>query len=317
MKRERRNLDGKTDEERHPDYVLEAPTQVIERPHRYHLGAVLVRLRHHDPHIEGMRISAEVKREDRQQHQHAAEQGIEKEFDRGIFTPGSAPDADEKIHRQQHHFPKNIKEEKVESAENAHHASIEQKKEREITFHALLDAERSKDAEKAQQRGQKYHGNTQAIDAHGVADVVCRNPGVIFDELKSGNRAIEILEQPDRHQQRRHGRDCRYPTNQLGVVGQREHDCRSGNRYESHVSKDVIHRFHSPWRSARVTQLGDNQQHHGDQDSVQIAVDVARLNSAKLVADREGQIGDQVDDTVDHVLIEQTIEPSNKPGQSG
>src|SRR5690349_7067027 len=160
MKRERRNLDGKADEERHPDYMLRSPAQPAKGPHRYHLGAVLVRLRHHDAHIEGMRISAEVKREDRQQHQHAAEQSIKKKFDRGIFTPRSAPDADEKIHRQQHDFPKNIKEEKIEGTENPHHASIEQEKKREITFHPLFDAEGSKDAQKAQQRRQKYHGNT-------------------------------------------------------------------------------------------------------------------------------------------------------------
>jgi hypothetical protein len=46
---------------------------------------------------------------------------------------------------------------------------------------------------KLKQRRQKYHRNTQAIDAHGVTDVVGRNPGVIFHELKSGTARSKFL----------------------------------------------------------------------------------------------------------------------------
>ena len=166
MKRKRRNLDREADEQRHPDGVLEAPAELIERPHRQRLGAEFARLRHHDRHVEGVRLDGEIKRENGDQHESAAEQRVEKELDRGVFAARPAPDADQEVHRQQHHFPENEEQEKIESAENAHHAGVEQEKQREVAFDRLVDAKGSEDAEKAQQRRQQHHGDAEAVDAH-------------------------------------------------------------------------------------------------------------------------------------------------------
>ncbi len=64
---------------------------------------------------------------------------------------------------------------------------------------------------------------------------------ILFDELKTGFVAIEIDNQPDGHDQRRHGGGRGDPANQLGVIGQRQHDCRSGEWNEGHISKQVFH----------------------------------------------------------------------------
>src|ERR671923_1095858 len=110
--------------------MLKAPAELRERPHRYNLRAVLISLGHQDAHIEGMRLGGEIERQNGEQHQHAAKQCVEEKLDCRVLAPRAAPDPNEKIHRQEHHFPENIKEKKIESAENSHHSGVEQEKQR-------------------------------------------------------------------------------------------------------------------------------------------------------------------------------------------
>ena len=94
-----------------------------------------------------MRIDGEIEREDREQHQDAAEQSVQKEFNRSIFASRAAPDADQKVHRQQHDFPKNVKEKKIQGTKDSHHAGVEQKKQREVTLDGFFDSKGSEDTE--------------------------------------------------------------------------------------------------------------------------------------------------------------------------
>src|SRR5262249_21037939 len=126
VERKGRNLDRKPDEERHPNYVLETPTPLIEGPNRQSLSAEFVGLRHQHRHIESVGIAAKVQCQDGEQHQPAAKKGVEKELDGGILTPRSAPDANKKVHRQEHNFPKDKEEKKIEGHKNTHHARIQQ-----------------------------------------------------------------------------------------------------------------------------------------------------------------------------------------------
>ena len=67
----------------------------------------------------------EVETQHGDQDEHAAEQGVEEELDGGIFAARPAPDADEEVHRQQHHFPEDVEEEEIEREERAEHAGFE------------------------------------------------------------------------------------------------------------------------------------------------------------------------------------------------
>ena len=58
-----------------------------------------------------LEVAGEIEHQDRDQHQHRAEQGVEEEFDRCVLFSRSSPDADEKIHRQEHHFPEDVEQE--------------------------------------------------------------------------------------------------------------------------------------------------------------------------------------------------------------
>ena len=59
----------------------------------------------------------EVEVEQRDQHQHRAEQRVEEELDRRVLVPRAAPDADQEVHRQEHDFPEDVEEEEVERDE--------------------------------------------------------------------------------------------------------------------------------------------------------------------------------------------------------
>jgi hypothetical protein len=126
VKRKGRNFYCKPDEKRHPNHVLEAPTPLIERPNRQGLSTEFVGLRNQHRHIESVGLAGKVQRQNGEQHQAAAKKGVKKELDGGILPPRSAPDSDEKVHGQKHHFPKDKKEEKIERHEDTHHARIQQ-----------------------------------------------------------------------------------------------------------------------------------------------------------------------------------------------
>src|SRR5438270_747047 len=80
----------------------------------------------------------EVEGDDRDQHQHRPDHRIKHEFHRRINAPFAAPDTDQEIHRDQHHFPKDVEEKQIQRGENADHAGLDQEHENEI-FMLLLE----------------------------------------------------------------------------------------------------------------------------------------------------------------------------------
>src|SRR5262249_14376699 len=102
-------------------------------------------------------IGGKVQCEDSEQHQAAAKKGVKKELDGGILTPRSAPDADKKVHRQEHNFPKAKEEKKIEGYKDAHHAAMQQQEKRKVSFNPFIDAPGGKNTEEAQQRGKQHH----------------------------------------------------------------------------------------------------------------------------------------------------------------
>ncbi len=85
-------------------------------------------------------LIVEVEPEDGDQHQQRAEHRKEHKLDGGIDATRAAPDPDEEIHRDQHHFPEDVEEEQVEGAEDADHAGREEEHRNEIPLHVDGDA---------------------------------------------------------------------------------------------------------------------------------------------------------------------------------
>src|SRR5712692_1034750 len=166
MQREGGNFDGNVNEEPDPQQLRHVQTKEDR------VGTEVLGRRCQLGHVKGI-INLEIEDQHGDQHEHAAEHGVQKEFDCGILTSRSTPDADEEVHGQQHQFPKDVKEEKIHGAEDADHSSIEEKEQREIAFHCALNTPRGEDANRTQENGEQYHRDTDAIQ--GILTTNCRS----------------------------------------------------------------------------------------------------------------------------------------------
>ncbi len=154
------------------------------RPGRGEAGAALVAdqgfepLRRHEVADVG-----EVERQQRDEDEDAAEQGVEEELDGGVLAARPAPDADEEVHRQQHHFPEDVKQEEVERQERAQHAGFEDQKQDAVAAHELVDLPAGDHRQKTQGRGQQDEGHADAVGAEEVVDVEIPDPLVAADPV--------------------------------------------------------------------------------------------------------------------------------------
>ena len=69
--------------------------------------------------------------------------------------PRPAPDADQEVHRQQHHFPEHVEQEEVERQEDAEHARFQQQEQDAVGLHVLLDRPAGAHRQHADERGQQ------------------------------------------------------------------------------------------------------------------------------------------------------------------
>ena len=155
----------------------------------------------------------EIKRQNAQQHDHRADQRVQEKFDRGVQAAVAAPDADQEIHRHQHHFPEHIEEEEIERHENAQHADLQQQEQNVIFLGANLDgAPGGKDRNSAEERRQDHQQEADAVDAQRVVRADGGNPVGVFAELvaRRGRVQAEAPEQRQRDDQPEEARkDCR------------------------------------------------------------------------------------------------------------
>ena len=210
VEREHRNLDREPEEEREEDPPLQVERQVqpvelrdVERVHAGH-GVVV-----------------EVQRQDAQQHDDAADQGVEEELDRGVEPIRAAPDADEEVHRHQHHFPEQEEEQEVERHERAEHPGLQDEQEDVVLLQALGDrGPRRQDRDEAHQRREQDQQDAEAVDAEKVLGPNRGNPWSALDQLKL--RALRVVEarepQRNRDDEADKRRDIRNPLDGLLVL---------------------------------------------------------------------------------------------------
>ena len=198
VEREERHLDGEGQGERREEPDL----QVRRQLHPLQLQQV-----------EGVRLRLEIEHQDGDEHQRAAEHGVDEELDRRVDPPlhdpaaevvGAvriAPAADQEIHRDQRQLPEDEEEYQVERHEDADHPRFEQQHQGQVRAQPLADPFPGEDQhEHRDQRGEQHQEQAQAIDAHQVFDVELRHPGRAFDELHA-----RLAVAPADPQQARHG----------------------------------------------------------------------------------------------------------------
>ncbi len=80
-----------------------------------------------------------VQPQNRHQHQHGAEHGVQNKFHRGINSSPVSPDSNQEIHRNQREFPEEEKEQQIERDENADHGRFDHQQRNEKSFHVFLN----------------------------------------------------------------------------------------------------------------------------------------------------------------------------------
>ena len=87
----------------------------------------------------GLMEVVKIKKQNRKQHQHRAEQCIEKKLDRGVELARPTPDSDQQVHGNQHGFPEDEEQEEIKCHEDAQHACLQHQKPDVVFLHAVLN----------------------------------------------------------------------------------------------------------------------------------------------------------------------------------
>ena len=248
VEREHRDLDREAEEEGEEDPDPRAPDGG-RRPELQQLD-----------HVEGPRpqrlAGLEVEGDDAEQHQHRAEQGVEEELDRGVELPRPAPDADDEVHRHQHHFPEDVEEEEVERAEDAQHPDFEEQEEDVVLLHPLLDRRpAAQDRDEAEQGRQDHQQQRHAVHAQLVLDAEGRDPLRRLDELEAAVPPVVLQhgnQRDEEDEERAPGRDV---ADRLLVLLRHEEDDRQRRRQrqENDGGKNRHHVRHDPFRAPEVS----------------------------------------------------------------
>ena len=147
-----------------------------------------------------------------------AEERVEEELDRRILATRPSPDADEEVHRQQHHLPEHVEEKEVERHEHADHPGDEEQEEHVVGLDVLRDRPARGAGEHREERGQEHQRHADAVDAEQVLDAEGRNPRLLHHGLHArladrelrGPRGTEAEggeETGPRHPERQHEGD--------------------------------------------------------------------------------------------------------------
>jgi hypothetical protein len=86
------------------------------------------------------------------QDEHAAQERVQEELDGGVLAARPAPDADQEVHRQEHHFPEDVEEEEVQRQERPQHARFQDQEQGAVALHEPLRAVVALDVEAGDHR---------------------------------------------------------------------------------------------------------------------------------------------------------------------
>ena len=129
--------------------------------------------------------------QDRRQHQHRAQQGVEEELVGRIDPVLAAPYADDQEHRDQAELEEHVEQDQVQRREHPDHQGLEHQEGDQILHQPGLDARPAgQDADRHQEGGQNHEQDRDPVHAHGVVDH--REPGRLLRELETRGPGVEI-----------------------------------------------------------------------------------------------------------------------------
>ena len=192
----------------------------------------------------GDRVIVEVEREDTEQHHHAADQRIQEELDGRVQTAIAAPDADEEVHRDEHHFPEQEEQQEVERHEGAEHPRLQHEQEDVELLHTIGNrGPRGQHGDRSHHRRQQNQQDAEAVDAEEVFRPDRGNPRRALDELKIGARRVVPEPERNRDDEPDERGDVGDPPDGVlvALVDEQQHE-RAHQRLEENQREIVIHR---------------------------------------------------------------------------
>src|SRR5260370_4972066 len=132
----------------------------------------------------------EVERQEREEHDYGTVKRVQEKLVGCIEPPVATPNADQEVHRDEHHFPEHVKEEKIQRNENADHPGLQQQEQDVVLLGALMNrAPRREDGDHPEKRGEHDEQEADAVDAEMVFRTDARDPiGGFFKEEYSPTR---------------------------------------------------------------------------------------------------------------------------------
>jgi len=234
VEREHGNLNGKREKE--------SP----EEPHLQRIGKVL-RGREKRWNVERARPTGrnrriEVKRQNREKHDDRSGEGVQEKLDGGVEATIAAPDADQEVHGNEHHFPENVKEEEIQGNENADHAGLQQEKKNVIFLGALVNrAPRREDGDHPEESGKHDEQKANAVDSEMIFRADRRNPIGGFLKGEAAPLWLEPADQRKRDQKTEYAKNVASDLMRLLAFAGNEQQKQSAHeRSEQDDAQDVM-----------------------------------------------------------------------------
>ncbi len=246
-------------------------------------------------------------------HENRAEHRVQHKFQSGVNSALVAPDADQKIHGDQHHFPENEEQKQVERNKNADHARLEdEQRNKKSLYAAAMDRiPRCADRDRREKCGEQNEKQADAIDAEVIVNRRLRDPVVQFFELVARGAGIESANQPERNRKlgkRNSEREALKPNVIFAAQQQQSERARGGQKHEQSEQMGGVHHL-----SHRQPEQQGSKRHGADHHPSGVAARVAGFHVARRVASFGGESSDAVYRAVDHRFVDrvpQTFDPT-------
>src|SRR6056297_254474 len=198
--------------------------------------------------VDGEAPGLAVEIEQGHQHEHRAQEGIEKELDGGIDAVGSAPDADNEEHGDEHGLPEHIEQHGVHGGEHAVHQALHDEEGRHVLAHLVLNhLPGGYHHQHRGEGGQQYQGHGETIHPQVIVDAEGLDPGHLLHELHGRRGGVEAGVERDGEQEGGQGHHQGNHPRALGVAlaggkdpraaqdGQPHQQAQKGQFLEQHV----------------------------------------------------------------------------------
>src|SRR6202167_2778206 len=149
--------------------------------------------------------------QNRDQHEKRSNHREQHELDGGVNLAAMSPNADQEVHRNQHHFPEHVEQEQIDRKQRAEQPGLEHQHEEAELARPLFDiaAAGIKNRQGNQDSSQKNQKQTNAVNTNMVRNVERGNPVVLLDELVIRLLRIELIQYIEAQRERKQREDER------------------------------------------------------------------------------------------------------------